>query len=235
MHARQLMQRCWSAGTGAILVITCIGCALPTGVLKSRWAMDDPEYASKYADGAPKTEPLQKIKQAADARFLEKASGIFVSGGITRRPDADNNLFAIDVGGEHYLTSYLTGRVSLVGMVNDDWFTGADAGMRLQTPTRLAPFVGLGIFGGWARETVDASDDWIDNDDDGFTDEYGEEKKRVSGSYFAAYPETGFHLWWTPRIRLTTYGRYLISDDGRDSDDWMFGTGIAIFTNPIGL
>ncbi|KAA5547327.1 hypothetical protein FYK55_00390 [Roseiconus nitratireducens] len=193
--------------------------------------MDDADYAVKYADGAPKGDVPGKIKQAMDARFLKGASGLFVSGGYTYRPESDNSLLSVDVGAESYLTSYLTGRASLMGMGSeDDWFTGVDAGLRLQTPSRLAPFVGGGVYAGAAHETVDASGDGIDNDDDGWIDEYREEKERFSGAFAAIYPEVGAHFWWTPQIRLTSYGRYMIATEGRDADDWMLGIGLAVFS-----
>jgi hypothetical protein len=209
------------------------GCSLPTGVLKSRWAMDDPEYAEKYCDGAEKGDLLGKLKQAADARFQEDASGLFVSGGYSLRADDDDGLFAIDIGAESYFASYVTGRASLMGLGNgEDWFTGVDAGLRLQSPSRLAPFVGAGVFGGYAKEVVPAGDDWIDNDDDGFIDESGEDDERLSGALAAIYPELGAHFWWNPNVRLTGFGRYLVTTDGRSSDDWLFGVGLAVFTNP---
>ncbi|MCA9137344.1 MAG: hypothetical protein KDB00_11315 [Planctomycetales bacterium] len=211
------------------------GCALPTGILKSRWAMSDPEYAEMYCDGAEKSDVLGKLKQAVDARFQEDASGLFVSGGYAKRSDADHGLAAIDVGAEAYFTSYLTGRASLMGMGNgDDWFTGLDTGLRLQTPTRLAPFVGAGMYAGYARESVLADDDWQDNDDDGSIDEWGEKKKRFSGAMAAVYPEVGAHFWWTPQIRLTSYGRYMVTTEGRTADDWQLGFGLAVFSNPGG-
>ncbi|WP_253159261.1 hypothetical protein [Stieleria tagensis] len=216
-----------------VMTIGAGGCALPTGILRSRWAMEDPEYAEKYADGADKSDLLGKAKQAADARFQKDANGLFVSGGYAQRSDADHGLLSVDVGGEAYLTSYLTGRVSWMGMGNgEDWFTGADAGLRLQSPTRLAPFVGLGVFAGAADETVAADDDWEDNDDDGFIDEYGEEEERFSGALAAVYPELGAHFWWTPTVRLTSYGRYMVTTEGSDANDWQFGVGLAWFTNP---
>ena len=210
------------------------GCALPTGVLKSRWAMDDPEYAAKYCDGAEKSDLLGKAKQASDARFQDGACGMFVSGGAAHWSDDDDAMAGIDIGAETYITSYLTGRGSLMGFGNsEDWFTGADVGLRLQTPSRLAPFVGIGTYAGYANEVVDADDDWIDNDDDGLIDEWGEDKKRLSGAVAAFYPEVGSHFWWNPSVRLSTYSRYMITTDGRDSDDWMIGVGIAVFSNPM--
>ncbi|TWT93919.1 hypothetical protein [Stieleria varia] len=218
------------------VVLLCLstGCALPTGILRSRWAMDDPEYAEKYAKGAKKSDVLGKLKQAADARFMADASGMFVSGGVTQRTNNDEGMLALDIGGEHYLSSYLTGRASLMGMANsDDWFTGVDTGLRLQTPTRLAPFVGLGAYAGFASEEVLADDDGKDNDDDGRIDEYREQDEVFSGAFAALYPEVGTHFWWTPGVRLTGFGRYMVSTEGRDSDDWMIGIGVAFFNNPF--
>jgi hypothetical protein len=207
---------------------------LPSGLLHSRWAMEDPEYAEKYCDGAKKSDPLGKLKQASDARFQGGASGLLLSAGYTRRADDDNGMATLGIGGEAYLTSFLTGRTSLTGFgAGEDWFTGLDGGLRLQAPSRFAPFVGLGGYAGYARETVPAEDDWIDNDDDGFVDEYGEDKKRLSGIFTAIYPEAGAHFWWNPNVRLTTYGKYLVTTEGRKRDDWMIGGGIAFFTNPF--
>lgn len=194
--------------------------------------MEDPEYAEKYSDGAEKSDIPGKIKQASDARFLEGAGGYFVSGGVMSRPDAKKELGGVDIGVEGYATSFLTTRGSLMFMTNgDDWFTGADLGMRVQTPTRLAPFAGAGLFAGYAKEVVPADDDWIDNDDDGFTDERGEDRERFSDFLISVYPEVGAHFWWTPNLRLTTFGRYLVTSEGRDDDDWLIGGGLAIFTN----
>lgn len=214
----------------ALLMISG-GCALPTGMTKSRWAMDDPEYAEKYCDGAEKSDVLGKLKQASDARFQAGAGGVFVSGGMMSRPDARSELAGIDIGIEGYATSYLTTRGSLMLMSDgSDLFTGADVGMRLQTPTRLAPFVGAGLFAGYAKEVVPAADDWIDNDDDGFIDERGEDRERFSGFLASIYPETGIHFWWTPNIRMTGFARYMVTTEGRDDDDWLIGGGVALFS-----
>jgi hypothetical protein len=197
--------------------------------------MQDAEYAEKYCDGADKSDVLGKLKQAADARFQDDACGLFVSGGYAKRSAAEDGLAAIDVGGEAYLTSSVTGRISWMGMGNgDDWFTGADAGVRLQTPTRLAAFVGAGVFAGYAEETIPADDDWKDNDDDGLVDERGEDDERISGTLATVYPELGAHFWWTPKVRLTSYGRYMVTTEGSSASDWQFGVGLAIFTNPGG-
>ena len=106
---------------------------------------------------------------------------------------------AIDIGREAYFTSFLTGRASLMGLGNgEDWLSGADAGLRFQSPSRFAPFVGAGLFAGYAQEVVLADDDWVDNDDDGYIDERGEDKERLSEAIAAVYP-AGRHGDTTPR------------------------------------
>ena len=190
--------------------------------------MDDPEYAAKYDEGAAKTDLPGKVKQAADARFQRGTSGMFLSGGAYTRPDTDKALAAIDIGAESYATSYLTARGSLMLVAGqDDIFTGLDLGLRLQSPTRLAPFAGVGTFAGYAREVVPAEDDWIDNDEDGFIDEDGEDKKRFSGLLASVYPEVGAHFWWTPGIRFTTFSRYMVTTEGRAADFWFFGVSFS--------
>ena len=214
---------CW-------LITNASGCGLPSGLLRSRWAMDDPVYAEKYADGAEKTDIVGKVKQASDARFVEGASGLYASAGSSAWGDG-TGMVGGEVGVEVYGTSYWTGRTALVGFANqEDGYLGLDLGTRLQVPSRLAPFVGVGMFAGYAEKSVVRDRDGEDNDEDGIIDERGEEDERISGVIAALYPETGVHFWWTPRLRLTGFGRYVITTDGRDSDDWLLGGGLAIFS-----
>ncbi len=218
---------CRLVAGGAVLLG---GCGLPTGLTRSRWAMQDDVYAAKYRQGASKTDPVGKIKQASDARFLSGVDGGFVSAGLSNHPDSRAGGF-LDVGREWYHASYLTQRVSMMGVATPDEVTvGADTGVRLQTPTRLAPFVGVGGYAGIDWETVDASDDGADNDDDGSIDEPGEEDVDFTALFATVYPEIGWHFWWTPRVRLTGSGRYWITTDGRDSDGWVYVGGLAIFS-----
>ncbi|MCM2373228.1 hypothetical protein [Aporhodopirellula aestuarii] len=204
---------------------------LPTGITKSRWAMDDPDYAQKYADGAEKTDVPGKIKQAADARFLKDSSGLYFSGGLSAFGKSANPLGSLELGYTGYWTSYLTNRTGFVAAANlDDYYFGGEFGMRFQTPTRLAPFAGFGLFAGVSRTSESADDDNIDNDDDGFIDEWGEEEESFDGALIAVYPETGIHFWWTPRIRLSGFGRYMVTTEGRDADAWYYGASIAILS-----
>jgi hypothetical protein len=47
--------------------VLSVGC----NALKSRYAMSDPVYAEKYAEGAKRDDVLGKLKQAIDARHVE--------------------------------------------------------------------------------------------------------------------------------------------------------------------
>ncbi|WP_404310599.1 hypothetical protein [Neorhodopirellula lusitana] len=204
---------------------------LPSGVTKSRWAMEDPDYALKYTDGAEKTDIPGKIKQAADARFLKESSGLYFSGGLTAIGESSNPLGSLELGYTGYWKSFFTNRVGLIAAINeDDYFMGGEVGMRFQTPTRLAPFVGLGLFAGVSSVTEEAADDHIDNDEDGSVDEFGEEEESFDGALMAVYPETGLHFWWTPRVRLSGFGRYLVTTEGRDADSWYYGVTIAVLS-----
>ena len=204
---------------------------LPTGLTKSRWAMEDPEYAAKYAEGAEKIDFAGKLKQANDARFMTDHSGFYASSGLTAFGKAANPMGSLEIGYTGYWTSFFTNRVGLVAAANDDnFFTGAEVGMRFQPPTRIAPFVGVGLFTGASRGSAIADDDNVDNDEDGWTDEHGEEAETFDGALSAIYPETGVHFWWTPRVRISGFGRYMVTTDGRDSDAWYFGFSFAILS-----
>jgi hypothetical protein len=206
---------------------------LPRGLTRSRWAMEDAEYAAKYANGADRTDIAGKVKQASDARFIDGSSGWYLSGGITSLSESDHPLASLEAGYEGYWKSYLTTRLGICGAVNDDdGYLGAELGLRVQTPTRLAPFVGTGLFGGFASQSVPADNDGIDNDDDHAIDEIDEVQSRISGALAGVYPEMGIHFWWSPRVRFTGYGRYLVTTEGRDADSWLYGVGIALMSGP---
>ncbi|TWU15273.1 hypothetical protein Poly21_24680 [Allorhodopirellula heiligendammensis] len=222
-------------GWGCLIVLFWVPSAaqaqLPSGLTKSRWAMDDPEYAEKYAHGAAKTDIAGKLKQANDARFVDHHSGYYLSAGLTAIGKSNNPLGSIEAGYTGYGASFMTSRAGLIAAANDeDYFLGGEIGMRFQTPSRLAPFVGTGLFTGISSGSEPATDDGIDNDDDGRIDERHEERETFDGALSAIYPEVGIHFWWTPRTRLTGFGRYLITTDGRANDAWYYGFSIAILS-----
>ncbi len=221
----------WSMLAALTLAVPEARGQLPTGLTKSRWAMDDPEYAEKYAHGAEKSNIAGKLKQANDARFIDHHSGYYLSTGVTSIGKTANPLGSLEGGYTGYWESFVTNRVGLIAAANkDDYFVGGEIGMRFQSPTRLAPFVGTGLFTGVSRGSKPAAHDRIDNDDDGQIDERNEKKQTFDGALSAIYPETGLHFWWTSRTRLTGFGRYLITTDGRANDAWYFGFSIAVLS-----
>lgn len=193
--------------------------------------MDDEVYAAKYADGAGKTDILGKAKQALDARHAAGLGGVYVSAGGQYKADVEEPFVGAEIGIESYPTSWFTGRAALATYIGDDeGYAGLDAGFRLQTPTRIAPFVGVGTFHGGSRGVELADWDGVDNDDDGLIDERGEEKSGVDDWLSAVYPEAGTHLWVNGNLRLTAYGRYFVTTEGREHDDWLVGLQLAAFS-----
>jgi len=213
-----------------VLLITILvspGCTS----LKSRYAMDDPVYAEKYADGAERGDVLGKLKQAMDARHTTGLGGVYLSGGLQVQPRKGNAMGGGELGIEGYGENWLTGRAALSAYgANGEGFFGVDAGMRVQTPSRIAPFAGVGGFVGYSKVKELADDDFIDNDGDMFIDEPGERGTVVDGMLSVVYPEVGIHFWPNGNWRLTTFGRYLISSEGRSQDDWLLGAQMAIFS-----
>ena len=119
----------WIRGSVFLIGLSCLsGCSL----LKSRYAMDDPVYAEKYAEGAPKTDVLGKAKQALDARHAEGLGGIYASGGAQVRPSDANTFVGGELGVESYATSWLTARAALATYIDtDEGYGGLDVGLRI--------------------------------------------------------------------------------------------------------
>ena len=210
-----------------LLLTTSSGCSL----LRSRYAMDDSVYAAKYAVGASKRNLAGKIKQALDARHTEHLDGWLVSGGAQVQPRSGETFGSFEVGRELYDSNYFTTRLALSGFAGGGAGSlGLDAGARLQTPTRLAPFVGVGGSAGLLLQDavpllVEAAFE-SDNQIESFT----QSESDSVGGIAAVYPEVGMHFWLDGRIRLTAFGRYLVTSEGREFDDWMVGGQIAIFS-----
>lgn len=193
--------------------------------------MDDPVYAEKYADGAEKGDLLGKAKQAFDARHTRHLGGLYGSGGYQYRPEGEGSLPGAEVGYEVYAQNWLTARGSLALYSDgDQGYGGLDLGLRVQPPTRIAPFAGIGIFNGVSRGDRLATNDHVDNDDDDLVDEPGERESFLDGWLAAVYPEVGVHAWVNGSVRVSGYGRYFITSDGRDSDHWLIGGQVTFFT-----
>ncbi|MDA7977492.1 MAG: hypothetical protein MPJ50_01825 [Pirellulales bacterium] len=186
-------------------------------------------HAAKYSALYP-DDDAEKIarmaKQAVDARFVDGGTGLFAGAAGTTDPGAAG----AELGAFHYFREDIEGRASFAWLTNsaaDDSFLGVNLGARVQTPSRVAPFAGLGVFGGYSEFSEVADSDGIDNDDNGFIDERGEEKESVDGALGAVYPELGVHFWLTSHIRLTAAASYYVTTKGRDYDHWMYGVSLG--------
>ena len=110
----------------------------------------------------------------------------------------------------------------------DDIFTGGNLDVQYSLGMRFSPFIGAGVFAGYSEEIVSAEDDNIDNDDDGFVDESGEEKSIVDDVIASVYPEAGFHYWITEEVKLAFSGKYHVVTEGREYDFWIFSTSFNL-------
>lgn len=215
-----------------LLVIASGGCTS----LRSRYALDDPVYAQKYAEGASKKNIAGKIKQAIDARHTKYLIGWLAGGGTQVVPDEGDRFSSIDLSRAVYQTDWFTTRLGLSGYSGDDTLSlGVDVGARLQTPTRLAPFVGVGGYGGVSLEDavpliIESAFDSTFDSDDSFESVSTNDSSNTVGGLALFYPEVGAHFWVDGKIRLSTFGRYLITSQGRDTDGWYVGAQIALFT-----
>ncbi|MGZ0165139.1 MAG: hypothetical protein ACKVII_14545 [Planctomycetales bacterium] len=205
------------------LVAACGGCS--NWPLSSKWAMDDVDYSAKYSQPYGDDKPIRMLKQMFDARHVEGKSGVFAGGGGGGAPSTGG----ASIGGfvyPNYWTEVDLALTGLAGTGAHDWFIGPEAGIRFQTPTRIAPFAGAGAFLGGNRYRSPAEDDGEDNDDDGSIDELGERKTEYK-AFVAVYPEVGIHAWLTGTTRLTASARYYVTEEGRKDDFWYVGLALG--------
>ena len=186
--------------------------------------MENSSYAEKYADGAEKSDVLGKLKQASDARWVEGEDGAYFGGGALVAPDSGSWMGMLNVGREIYPWSWLSTRIGLDAIATNSEtefvFGGVDLGIRAQTPTRLAPFVGVGGGGGLSAgdmflAVVDSHDNVdVDFEWDGMA---------------VVYPECGAHFWLSGQLRFTAFARYMVTSAGREHDGWLIGGQLAAF------
>ena len=206
------------------------GCA---GFGTSKWAMDDEIYAEKYDKPYPSNDGkkiARMIKQSGDARFVADRGGHYFGAAGADEPTSAG----IELGLFQYLGPAVESRIGLKGLAGTgarEWYAGVDLGLRTQSPSRLAPFAGIGTFVGGNGNHVAAEDDHLDNDDDGSVDERGE--VRDDPHFMASvYPELGVHWWLNSSTRLTTSAQYHLTTDGRDSDFWFIGFSLSFLNAP---
>lgn len=203
---------------------------MATGCNGSRWARSDPKYAQKYDHHTD--DPVRTVKQAIDARHLEGRGGYYAD--VASQDDPA----AIGVGAGYF--SYAPkakgmlearGGLSLLAGENGVGVTGGgELGARIQLPTRLAPFVGGGLYAGYLPDINEIS---LGGSMSGPSDEDNDDLLVA-----AAYPEAGIHFWMSPTWRLTaSVSHYFpIASTRGTSDDaeevTMFRVGLARLNIP---
>ncbi|UCF85941.1 MAG: hypothetical protein JSV50_10010 [Desulfobacteraceae bacterium] len=149
----------------------------------------------------------------SNAYTFSNRGGLYVELGGRSDPDS--------IGGElgiyAYASEHFSLRVGLAFLASesvDDVFAGGNLGARYNFGKRFSPFIGFGVFAGYSEETLSAENDGIDNDYDGYIDEFGEEKEVVDNVIGSIYPELGIHFWGTDTTRFTFTGKYFITTEG---------------------
>jgi len=161
----------------------------------------------------------------AEELFWSTEESSFGYIGMTGRVDPDS--IGGEIGGVFQGSEYFSGRLSLALLysenIDENFFTGANLGLRISLPYRISPFLGIGAFGGYTKETISAEDDFTDNNDDGIVDEHGEEKEAIDEVLFSIYPEVGLIIWITESFGISGNASYQIASAGRDHDYWYYG------------
>ncbi len=210
-----------------VLTTILCGCASDGTVASSKWAMDDPKYASQYGNH---TNPhrirklTRTIEQMTDARFQNGKGGLYVSAGIS--PAVKDPLAA---GGEIGIfglpTSWSTVRIGAVGLLASglpNYLTGGVIGGRIYLPTRLSPYLGISGMGGVTADTnttvpssyVDSNGNWV------YAGERVPEKPSGMG---AIIPEAGLSFWLNTQLRLNMGASYYVNTLGRHHDFALYG------------
>ena len=241
------------------------GCTAPRWAT-SRWAMDQPEYAAKY--DRPYTEEgrdrIHRLgKQMVDARYIGGRNGWHL-GTVYQgeSPSSAGGTIGTFSFSETGLIERHIGLSGVGGTSAHDGFVGFNGGLRMQSPSRLAPFAGVGGFAGvnWKYPAIasvaaiilalDASDGDIEIFDDIFDDDDDDDtvhphnddppppstpepdKTRMTHGFAAIYPEIGVHYWLSSNTRVTASGSYWISTEGRDQDSWFVGVNLGFLFGP---
>ena len=202
-----------------LLVVLTIAAA---GCHGSRWARSDPKYAQKYDRHTGNL--LKMTKQAIDARHVEGRGGVYTSAVVSDNPvvgGAQVGAFAYPPGMKGAVETR-GGLGVLVAEGETPVSIGIDLGARLQSPSRLAPFAGVGLYGGYLPSPGD------------FIDVLGDEPVLDDDTKFigAIYPEVGVHYWVTPRWRLTASASHYFTTIDPQPDFTVFGLSLARLNIP---
>lgn len=147
-------------------------------------------------------------------RKMEYGAGAYTT--LTMKPDT------VGFGGELGVLAYPLPwaeahmGATYFGPASDDtWFTGLTMGMRLESPTFVAPFVGVGLTTGYDLDAIRQEFQHFDY------------RRPTRGYMVAIYPEAGIHYWITENFRVTGSASYYVSSKGRDSDFPLLGLGLS--------
>lgn len=188
-----------------------------TGCSGSRWAQRDPDYTEKYAEHTE--DPARVVKQAVDARHVEHKGGSYIHAGVAPFDEA----YLLSGGGFGYPTAWFEQRIGLSALasetIEDRLFLGVEGGLRVQSPSRFAPFVGIG---GYAGPSLAA---WLEDDDSDYV--LPSEGEEDHNALAAIYPEIGFHLWQNADKRWTFSASYWLTTEGRNEDFLMFNLSMS--------
>ncbi len=200
------------------------------GCFSSKWAMDHADYRKKY-DRPYSDNDFKKwnrmARQMVDARHVADDSGYYIGGaGSNFR---QNPAGGAEFGVTKYSRPWLSTKLALAGQVNSgaqNAFVGVNTAVHVSTPTRVAPFVGAGVFGGVDIATVINT---LGNDDK--DDDFETTNTQVLG---AVYPEAGVHVWLNGRTRLSASASYWMTTSSHDREFWYYGLGLTFGYGPDG-
>jgi hypothetical protein len=198
----------------ALLTLSSIAMA-DEWVFAPKWAMNNEEYAQKYS--VPYSDdPLVRRKQIRnemfDATFQDGAYGVY--GGGSGSPLANETVGQLDIGVFKMPTAWSTLRLGANGMVVDGHgMAGGELGFRLHTPTRLAPYVGLGGVLDLSGLRFQAKQFRYNPY---YYDSQGNPHPNLYKGYFpqgmaAIVPETGLSYWLTTSTRLNLGVSYYVT------------------------
>lgn len=175
--------------------------------------------------------PLVPPSQVVNADTIEGIAGIYAGGGARLDPLAGTGALGLF----HYPTSWLSWRAGLAGATfsnSDERLIagGAELGLRVQTPTQLAPFVGVGTFLGWQEQkttttTVSKESFW------GLHSTSTTTETKTKG-LATVYPEVGVIFWVSPHVYLATRAAYNFTSLRHDKESWMLGLELGLGMKP---